>query len=391
MISCIEEFIPENITFEDLLVVEANITDEFKFQEINLSKTFRFDEVQTFENQANVRIMDDAQNIYLFNEIEPGKYISSTMFSIEPNVGYTLMITTKDNKSYSSSVTKLPSNTAKIKDVSYARAINSDNKEGIEILVDSFDPSGNSKYYRYKFEETQRITVGNWGPQEIIIVSDVPPFEVTNIPNTRNNRVCYLTTISKDDIIQTQTNSLSEDRVTKFPVKFLSKTDSIIRDRYSILVKQHVQSLEAYTYFNTLNDFSSSESLFSENQPGFLEGNIFSTTNSNEKVIGFFELTSVSTKRIFLNYKDVFPSANQLGNFASCGPVAGFSPALVDPNNPNFSPLIDLLQRNEVTFFARNEDFFGNFIEDPPYEVVPRQCGDCTFWGTNIKPDFWID
>jgi len=388
---CIEEFVPATITFEDLLVVEATITDEFKSQEIKLSRTFPFEEQSTSESMADVRIVDDMQNVYLFNETDPGKYISSTMFSIEPNRNYTLKINTKDNKSYSSSSAKLPSNTAQVTGVSYAQTTNSDGVEGIDILVDSFDPSGNARYYRYQFEETDRVTAGSWGPQEIIIVSDVPPFAVTAIPNTRNNRICYRTTITSDVLIQTQTNNFTEDRITKFPVKFISKTNSLIRDRYSILVKQHVQSLEAFTYYKVLDELSSSESLLSQNQPGFFEGNIFSETDSNEKVLGYFELTSVSTNRMFLNYKDVFPSAAQLSNFANCGIGSRFKPALVDPENPNFSPLIDLVQRNLIVFYSRNEDFFGEFIEDPPFTVVPRRCGDCTFWGTNVKPDFWID
>ena len=391
LLGCIEEFVPENITFEDLLVVEAAITNEFKFHEIKLSRTFQFDQEQVIESGASVRIVDEFNNEFVFTESENGLYISTQEFALEPAVQYQLQISTQNGFSYESAPSELPSHTAQITDVSYNRTINSTNVEGIEILVDSFDPSGNARYYRFEFEETQRITAGSWGPQEIIIVSDTPPFEVTNIPNTRNNRICYLTTRSNDALIQTQTNGLSEDRITQFPVKFLSKTDSIIRDRYSILVKQHVQSLEAYTYFSTLDQFTSSESVFSENQPGFLDGNIFSTNNTDEKVLGFFELNTVSTKRLFLNYEDVFPNENQLPNFANCGIGARFSPALVDPNNPNFSPLIDLLQRNEITFFAQNEDFFGNFIEDPPYEVVPRWCGDCTFWGTNVRPEFWID
>jgi len=390
-LGCVEEFIPENIVFEDLLVIDASISNEFKFHQINLSRTFQFNENQIFETQADVRIVDEFNNEYIFSESVNGAYISSEKFAIEPNIEYILKISTQGGSTYESTRTLLPSNTAQITELSYSRTFNSDDKEGIEIRVDSFDPSGNARYYRYEFEETDRITAGSWGPQEIIIISDVPPFEVDNIPNTQNNRICYRTTLSNDDLIQTQTSSFSEDRITKFPVKFISKKDPIIRDRYSILVKQHVQSLEAYTYFSTLNEFSNSESVFSENQPGFLDGNIFSTSNSNEKVIGFFEVTAVSTKRLFLNYSDAFPNAGQIPNFADCGIGSRFSPALVDPNNPNFSPLIDLLERNEITFFSQNEDFFGNFIEDPPYEVVPRWCGDCTFWGSNVKPDFWID
>ncbi len=386
--ACIEEFIPETLTFEDFLVVEATITDEFKFQEIKLSRTFEFGENPIKETQAIVQIIDDSQNSYNFFETESGNYVSNVKFSVEPNRTYTLKVTTKNSMSYTSSAVMLPSNTAQITDVSYSKSTNSNIEEGIDILVDSFDPSGNSKYYRYEFEETQRIIAPVWGHQKLIIISDIPPFKVEAIPRTEENRICYKTTISNNSIVQTETNSLSEDRITKFPVKFISSNDSIIRDRYSILVKQHVQSLEAFTYYKVLNEFSSSENVFSENQPGFLEGNIFSNTSPNEKVIGFFEINSVSSKRLFLNFRDVFPNENLLPYFAPC--VISL-PALVDPENPNFSPLIDLINKGEVVYWQTNEDFFGNFVEDPPFEVVNRECGDCTVYGTNIRPDFWID
>ena len=81
----------------------------------------------------------------------------------------------------------------------------------------------NFRIENMEIEETQRIIVPEWGPQEIIIISDIPPFDVTTVPNTRNNRICYKTTTSNSAIIQTQTNGFSEDRITKFPIKFISK------------------------------------------------------------------------------------------------------------------------------------------------------------------------
>ena len=390
-VSCIEEFIPENISFESLLVVDATLTNEYKFHTIILSRTFPFEEAVTYEVGADVKIVDEFNNEYAFNETERGIYESSEPFAVQSKTAYKLKITTFNGSLYESAATTLPSTTAQITELSYNNTFNSDNEEGIEILVDSFDPSGNSKYYRYTFEETQRIVVPDWGPQEIIVISATPPFEVTSILNTRNNRTCYKTTISNSAIVQTQSVNFSEDRITKFPVKFISKTDSIIRDRYSILVKQHVQSLEAYTYYKTLDELSSSESIFSENQPGFLAGNIFSPTNADEKVIGLFELNAVSEKRLFLNYRDVFPDANRLPFFVSCGIGVRTQPALVDPYNQNFSPLIDLLSRDRISFYSINEDFFGNPIEDPPFTVTLKECGDCTYWGSNIRPDFWVD
>ena len=388
LLGCVEEFIPENITFEDLLVVEASLTNEIKYHEIKLSRTFQLSEDPVVENQANVRVIDDIQNEYIFNETKQGTYISANEFAVVPERTYILKIVTKNNKTYSSSPVKPPSNSAQITDVSFINDSNSDGIEGISILVDSFDPYGNSEYYRYDFEETQRIVAPFYAALDMVIISDTPPFKVELERRTEEKRTCYKTTISKSQIVQTQTKFLGADRVTKFPVKFLAKTDSILRDRYSILVKQYVQNFEAYTYFQNLNDFSSSENVFSENQPGFIESNIISDTNPNEKVLGFFEINAVSEKRLFIDYKEAFPNENNLPYFSGC---TTFSPYLTDPENVNSSPLIDLIKQDAIRFWMANEDFFGNPIENPPYTVVNRACGDCTFYGTTIKPDFWID
>ncbi len=389
LISCVEEFEPQNISFEDLLVVEATLTDEFKRHEVRLSRTFQFGDNPEagIERGAQVTIVDDIQNSYVFREDGPGVYVSVNEFSAEQDRVYTLRVTTQNNKTYNSAAVKTPEHTAQVTGVSFKHSVNG-GREGIDILVDSFDPMGNSRYYRYEFEETQRIVAPYWGSREIVVISDVPPFQVDIIPRTEERRTCYKTSTSDSDIVQTETNGLSEDRVTKFPVKFIHKRDSVIRDRYSILVKQHVQTLEAYTYYQTLNDFSSSESVFSENQPGFINGNIVSESNPDEKVLGFFEVNSVSSGRLFINYREAFPGEDQLPYFSPCSTS---KPLLIDPENLSISPLIEQVKNGEVAYLQVNEDFFGNPVENPPYEVVTRACGDCTVFGTNVRPDFWTD
>ena len=382
--SCIEEFVPETITFENLLVVEATITDELKFHEIKLSRTFPFEGQSTSESLADVNIIDDTQNIYSFNETEPGKYISSIMFNIEQNKTYTLHITTKDNKSFTSSSVKLPSNTAQITDVSYIKITNPNGEEGIDIVVDSFDPTGNSKYYRYEFEETYKITAPLWSPRDAIVLSNRPPFRVGTQPRIKEERVCY-NTVKNSSILQTETNILTEDRITQFPLKFIAKESPILRDRYSILVKQYVQSLEAHSYYETLNAFSNSENVFSENQPGFLDGNILSDTNANDKVLGFFEVTSIKSQRIYIKYEDLYPNEGRAPYFIDCDIVA---PLLMIEDGSS-SPLIRAIEANTLKFIDFNLE--PTEARPGPFLMTQRECGDCTVYGSNIKPDFWID
>jgi hypothetical protein len=128
------------------------------------------------------------------------------------------------------------------------------------------------------------------------------PKEIALVPSPLDIQICYGSKKSVD-IIQTSTTNLQEDRVN-FPVRFISDQSYIISHRYSILVRQYVQSIEAFTFYKTLKEISSSSSVLSPKQPGFVNGNIKCVTDTESKVIGFFDVSSVSSKRMFFNYAD---------------------------------------------------------------------------------------
>jgi len=162
-------------------------------------------------------------------------------------------------------------------------------------------------------------------------------------------------------------------------------------------VKQYVQSANAFSYYQSLNDFSSSQSVFSEIQPGFLEGNISVKNDSDKKVLGYFEVASVSEKRIFFGYRDYYPDAPFPLYIKKCVP---FSTPLEHtsycfrgppPINPCPESLIERMARNTITFLDDNADGLVGISCPGPYVVVERECGDCTALGSNIKPDFWIE
>jgi len=280
--SCIEPFDFKTITFESALVVEATISNEVKHQEIKLSRTFDLEEEgQLYESNADVKVVDDFQNIYSFYETNSGQYVSAEAFSAMEGRVYRLKIVTSDGKSYSSQLAQL-TNTSQIDKV-YAEK--SEDGNGVNIFVDSYNPNGDSRYYRFEYEETYKIIASKWAYQDLVVLSKDPPVFDFVLRN-ENKRICY-ETINSVGIIQTETNNLVDDRITKFPVRYISKDNYLIAHRYSMLLKQYVQSLEAYTFYKTLNDLSGSESLFSQNQPGFISGNLYSDDNPNEKVIGF--------------------------------------------------------------------------------------------------------
>ncbi|MCK5402404.1 MAG: DUF4249 domain-containing protein [Flavobacteriaceae bacterium] len=405
---CVEEIdIMTETEFESALVIEATITNELKHQEILLSRAFPLDSVGSSpERNANVKVVDDVQNEFVFQETDPGKYASTSVFSAEPNRSYTLQITTDDGRPYTSQSALLTQNT-QIDNLVAERGFNENGIEGVSIFVDSFDPTGNSKFYRYTYEETYKVIAPWYSPNDLIINNDdfpYPPdfldrfdtgleiieFFVIKQLREEQEQICY-NTVRSNEIIIENTNLFEEDRIDGLKVRFINRNNYIISHRYSILVKQYVQTSEAHQFYKSLKELSSSESLFSQTQPGFLVGNVFSESDSSEKVLGFFEVSSVSSKRVYFNYKDLFPGEILPPYYINC--TYFFSPALITRDMLTGiiteSPLQDAIKRGEQ--FLEENLLDGELVIGAPYEMVLPPCGDCTVLGSNVVPDFWVE
>ena len=385
--SCVEPFEIQTETFESALVIEATITNEFKTQEIVLSRTFTFEEDgPSPETNATVKIVDDQQVQYNFQETSPGAYISTTEFAAQPNRSYELSITTSNGRVYRSFTTATPPAT-QIEQLSVDRITNDDDVNGVAVFVDSYDPSGNSKYYRYEYEETFKIIAPRYSEFNIIVTNDVfPDCDVALVkkPADLEERTCYRTQISSE-IIVTNTNNLSEDRVDNFQVRFIPRSSYIMSHRYSALVKQYVTSREAYIFYETLRDLSGSGSLFSQSQPGFFSGNVFSEANPDEKVLGYFDVATVSTSRIFFNYNDFYAGQPLPPYIVDCSPIA---PPILTNGMGDACPLISAIKSGFYKYAGPNTDP-DPVLGEGDFDLVIKACGDCTELGSNVVPDFW--
>ncbi|TXN35553.1 DUF4249 domain-containing protein [Flagellimonas hymeniacidonis] len=382
-LSCVDPYEPKTITFEDILVVEAILTDEYKHQEVILSRSYEFEREAPYpETDASVQITNDSGKVYEFTEMDPGRYISVVPFKAEKGYEYSLSIKSSTGKTYGSTAEQLHQPVKM--DSLYAKRINDDfENNGMAISIDNSDPTGRSRYFRYEYEETYKIIAPYWlsydykivnagSVHEMDIVFTSNGFEsVILAPKEEEELICYGTNASTRIIVET-TEGLDKSELTNFQVHFIESDDYILSHRYSILVRQFVTSFNAYNYYKILRDIASSESLFSENQPGFIVGNISVVNNPNEKVIGFFDVSSVSERRLFFNYKDYYPK-ERLPPYAS-------------PCHPQKS--ITLMEQVRLDFVHYIEP---NPLDNPPLNAIPRECGDCTALGSNVKPSFWKD
>lgn len=375
---CVEEIPIKTDSFQNALVIEATITDEMKQQEILLSRSFQLEEDgPSKESSAEVAVWDDALNRYVFNEVSPGRYLSTTPFKAEQGRTYILDIVTADGKAYSSEPAVLPENAA-ITDL-YAQRTVLQGEDGVALLLDASGPEGSSGYYRYEYEETYKIISPFSYPYDLVYRDG----KFIEIPKTKEERICY-NTVSSQDIILANTNAQTGKDLEHFVIRFINKENTILAHRYSILAKQYAITAEAYSYYQTLKEFSDTGSIFSQNQPGFINGNVFSVENPDEKVIGFFAVSAVDTKRIFFDFEDFFTPEEKPGWFIDC--FIG-RPDVSLP--PLAEALGEALDRGDVKFLGAT--IVPGPIGSGPYRVVEAGCVDCTVHGTNVVPDFWVE
>lgn len=379
--SCVDPYQLESNTYEEALVIEATLTNQLKQQQVKITKTYKLEETMpSIVTNASVSVIDDGGNVYSFSPSN-GVYLSNEPFQAEAGRKYKLRIE-NGGKIYEST-SEVLSQSLPIESVT--TSVETKNGErGVQIKVNSFDASGNSKYYRFDYEETYQVIAPLWSENvATVVLDDTPGMSANDLivltPRTYEARTCY-STVKSTNLNGTSTVGLSEDRIQDFPIRFIKVTDPIIKHRYSINVTQYVQGLAAYTFYETLAQLSAAgENIFSQNQPGFFYGNITSISNPDEKVIGYFEVAGVSEKRIFFNFEDVFPNDNPPPYFYPC--------EIFEYNSTIFGPGDNQGANLRSAILSGSGIFYSSIF--PMYSLVKPYCGDCTTFSSNVIPPFW--
>ena len=404
--SCIEEVdidtgLESSVDLNDILVVEATLTDQLESQIVLLSKPSPLgaDTVRIEEQDARVVIEESTGVSYAFSEVAPGRYQSDQSFAASAGNSYTLKVTLSNGREYASTPEELPG-TSVIEDIYADRILSDTGVEGVGIFVDSSTPDAQFGNYKYTYEETYKIIAPNWTAFEFEILNDgsepgsVPAVQL--VERTQEEEVCY-NTVPSNEVILAEGTILADGQSVGNLVRFTGRDNPIISHRYSILVRQYLQTPEANSFFTSLRDFSSSDNIFNQVQPGLLEGNIRPVGEDGSFVLGYFEVSSVTESRLFFDYEDFFPGEPLPPYFGEVNCERFIAPLLGDPARDGPVPpnvtcgqgLLELLAQEEIEYYLDNN------IPPPecqgPYLVTFRACGDCTALGSNEVPEFWIE
>ena len=438
VMSCVEPIDVEPIVSgsansSGILVIEASLTDEASRQQILISRsrsiqsdsTVNVEEDVLFnpntpfvsprgldvdpERNAIVEVKTSTGERILFTESEPGIYETPENFSAEQAIGYTLNIATADGENYASTEMSMVGSSAI--DALYAeRTVSDSGVDGMGIFVDTSDPNSESTLYRYTFEETYKIIAPNWRPFEFEIireetevifdsngdVSSILYPDVRLVERAREEQVCFKTDPSQD-ILLLDASGLSGAISKGNQLRFIHSNNPILSHRYSILVRQMAVSFEAFQFYENLRNFTQGGLVFSQIQPGPLEGNITNESGKN-KVIGFFDVSSVSSQRMYFNYEDFYPDAPLPPYFGTVTCNRFLAPILGNPERdgpsppPNVQcpqPLVSRIKLGLVEWLGSNGD--EPEVCEGPYQVTPTICGDCNIVGSNVVPEFWTE
>jgi hypothetical protein len=220
--------------------------------------------------------------------------------------------------------------------------------EGCNIYLNTHYTSNSCRFYRWEYSETWEFHL---------------PF---NFPN----KVCWISN-NPEEIIIKNASLRAETNLIRHPV--ISITDPVDRlsVKYSILVKQFSLNEDEYLYWELLKNTTDQTGGLYDLIPAAIPNNIYCIEEPNKKVLGYFSVQAMTSKRLFI--KDNFTGVNTMYMYARC------------LSNTIFTTRPDTLK--DVWIIEDNSD------KVPPAVIYTRDksCIDCTTRGTNIKPAFWDD
>jgi hypothetical protein len=370
---CIERYYPEGDEFKaGTLVVIAQIDNSGGPQTIYVSRSTS----QEFPKKEPVAgcymEVEDAEGAsFTFEEGAPGEYtgIPDALF-LKDGEEYRLVLVTPDGARYESEFERMYPASA-IDTLYWKKEVLPTSEpgkeiEGIRFYMDFEIEKDSSRYVRWHLVETYEMHNPDYSSTEVYDKDR----QFKEIPPEIDWSTCWITN-QVPDIFTMDLGNLQGDTYREMPLNFVSNVGQRLKYRYSLRVQQFALSTSAYWYWDGLkNNVQSNGGLF-DTQPSLTPGNICNVDDENEVVIGYFSVSGVSEKRIFVS--DV-PDLRII-------PVEGFC----EPGGLPFS------------FRRLSSSFLPYYIATLEVDGVNRrgnvslECIDCSehVHSTHEVPDFW--
>ena len=211
---CVSDFNPPAQGYENLLVVDALLTDDSESMMVTLSRSFPIDTSQIIpENGASVQIFSGNGDVYPFQEIgSKGNYISQAPINAIVGETYKLLIETSGGDSYTSEMVEMRE-TPDIDSITFKYEERpTASLKGIQIYCNTHDPNNNTWFYRWEWEESWDFTV----PYDSYLIWE------DNEVKDREERIYRCWKFGESTSIDiASSKNLTQDRIHNFPLLYV--------------------------------------------------------------------------------------------------------------------------------------------------------------------------
>lgn len=310
MTSCVQPFeVEDELDGTSLLVVDGMMTNQKEVYKVRL--TYSSPTLNSYEdteiNGAQVSISDESDNQWTLWESEAGVYqTDSCEWQGEVGKTYRLHIITPDGKRYASfpeTMLPVPAIDSVYFEVEGRPYLSSINVEvtawGLQIYLNTGSGASQNGFYRWDWKETYEYVAPLTTPGQI----DIP--------------TCYETNSAYRYLNIASTSELDLDIVNRQPINFVPKSGRKLSSRYSLLIKQYALTQQAYDYWENIKEQTENAGSLFDPPPAQIIGNIYNIDDDTELVLGYFQVSAVTEKRIFIRRGEVPRDPG--------GPVAAFS------------------------------------------------------------------
>ncbi len=389
--SCIDPYYPNLKNYKSLLVVEGLITNENASYKIKLGRTTdqQYSDPDKVTD-ATVFIADGNGILTTLQNTGDGYYkTDSTTFCGVVGQKYSLEIHTSDGKEYiSDECTMLP--VAAIDTIYYEKGdevtgTKGEITTGLKIFLNSANATGINDYFRWTFEETWKFPMPNPLRYKCKMILNSETYLFEQVSDVQE--FCWKNSLSQEIM----TNSIVSGRtnyINRQQIKFIDPVQSDrLTKEYSILVKQYSISANEFDFWKNLNKAGEAGGDIFSSQPYSVISNVHNVNDAGEKVLGYFEVSSVTRKRIFITAHDLDPM--YLPNYQTdcieyIEPLD--SPGAITPSL--YETFYHIMTDPEFVFI---KPLFNSDNSVHKLVYAKKECCMCEYAGFPKKPDFWID
>jgi hypothetical protein len=370
---CVERYYPgEDDVFTGTLVVNAHLADLPGEQIIQVSRSDKLYYSKYLpESGCMVQVENQNGDVMSFDEKVPGDYsgVPGPDF-FKTGYQYRLRLVTSGGTLYESDFARLPPS-SHLDSVYYAleykpTAEPGISTEGLQFYIDFQVEPDSSGFLRWELIETYEFRNPDYDGYIYDLDRVVKP-----LPDSLSDRQCWIT--GHVNLIRTlDAGNFERGGYNQMPLHFVSNETQRLKYRYSLLVRQHSMVEPAFRYWDELKKNTQEMSGMYDRQPSLTPGNIYNLEDPEEKVLGYFSVSGVSEKRIFVGRECGVTFEEKIFCF----------PAFERPRFRYYLSLDLPLWMSEAVWPLDGRTYLGE---------TPRHCLDCRLHrgSSGEPPDYW--